>query len=269
MRLVSPMTRPGRRPRASAGAWSTAARRPARSRSAALATVPGGDRTRGSPVTARVATRSSARSVGPSRPVTRTVARHGRSTSRVSPVRRTGAATARRVPRASTSMQRRLAQDAGAVTRAGEHDGVTGDDGVGGHDGPVVGQLDDAAAGPQDGVTRGGDLEEDDEEAEQERGPAPDGRRCRRRSTSSPTPTTSAHGGDDEVARGRQAERRAPTRPRRARPARAAAGRWSEDLRIGSGRARVPGRRVAGRAGRGVTASPAAGAAPSSSRRSH
>ena len=80
VRLVSPMTRPGSRPRASAGASSTAARRPARSRSAPAATAPGGATTWGMPATASTATRSSPGSAGPSRPRSSTVARHGGST---------------------------------------------------------------------------------------------------------------------------------------------------------------------------------------------
>ena len=102
VRLVSPMTSPGRSPRGSSGASSTEDRNPARSRSAPDATRPGPATTVGGPATASVATRSSARSVGPSRPRTTTVARQGSSTRAVSPVSSTGAAVSRRVPRAST-----------------------------------------------------------------------------------------------------------------------------------------------------------------------
>ena len=103
VRLVSPMTRPGSNPRASAGAESTDARSPARNRSAPDATAPGGVITSGAPATASVATRSSARSAGPRRPCTRTVERHSSAARRSSPVSSTGAPTALRAPRASRS----------------------------------------------------------------------------------------------------------------------------------------------------------------------
>ena len=103
VRLVSPMTRPGSNPRASAGAESTDSRSPARNRSAPDATAPGGVITSGAPATASVATRSSARSAGPRRPCTRTVERHSSAARRSSPVSSTGAPTALRAPRASRS----------------------------------------------------------------------------------------------------------------------------------------------------------------------
>ena len=103
VRLVSPMTRPGSSPRASGGAWSSEERSPARRRSAADATAPGDSSTWGAPLTDRVATRSSAGSVGPSRPRTRTVDRQPGSAIAGSPVSSTGALVSRLSPRASST----------------------------------------------------------------------------------------------------------------------------------------------------------------------
>ncbi len=119
VRLVSPMTSPGSSPRASGGAWSTAVRRPRRRRSAADATVPGGARTTGGPRTASVATRSSARSVGLSRPCTRTVDRHAGSAIAGSPVSSTGAEVLRRSPRASSTWTVASRSTTGRSPRAG------------------------------------------------------------------------------------------------------------------------------------------------------
>ena len=101
VRLVSPMTSPGSRPRGSAGAPSTAPRSPARRCSAADATAPGGATTVNVPVTAMPATRSSPGSVGRSRPVSCTVDRHAGSVNAASPVSSTGAPVACCRPRAS------------------------------------------------------------------------------------------------------------------------------------------------------------------------
>ncbi len=180
VRLVSPMTRPGSSPLGSAGAWSTDARRPLRSRSAAAATAPGGASTSGGPLTDKVATRSSARSVGPSRPRTRMVARHPGSAIAGSPVSSTGAPVARRMPRASSTRDGRLAQHHRPVAATRQHDRVAGDHGDGGDGRPVGGEGLDATASAQHAVRGGGDLEHHDQgDGEQHRAEhAPSGAGC-------------------------------------------------------------------------------------------
>ena len=104
MRLVSPMTRPGSSPRASGGAWSTDARRPVRSRSAAAATGPGwrqdlrrpADRQGRDPVVGAARWARAGRGRAPW-PATRAPAIAG------SPVSSTGALVLRRMPRASST----------------------------------------------------------------------------------------------------------------------------------------------------------------------
>ena len=120
VRLVSPMTSPGRRPRGRRPARrSTADRRPARSRSAAAATAPGGAST---PRRAADRQRRDAvvtRSVGPSRPRTRTVDRQaGRRSPGIAGEQHRRARAAPQTARVETE-HGRFAQHAGRSPRPG------------------------------------------------------------------------------------------------------------------------------------------------------
>ena len=199
VRLVSPMTRPGRRPRASGGARSTAERRPARSRSAAAATAPGWREDAG--VTADREGRDAV--VGPVGRPEPTAHQDGGPPPRPSDRRAAGEQhrRTRAAPQAARveDEQGRLAQHDGPVAAAREHDRVAGHHRDGRDRGPVGRERLDAAPGAQDAVGRGRDLQPRHEEHRQRQRPE------------HPAPTQAASGRwDRPPARGRAAPRHRP-----------------------------------------------------------
>ncbi len=174
VRLVSPMTSPGRRPRASAGASSTAARSPARSRSAPAATRPGGARSSGLPVA--VATASSRPSGEAGRQPDRH--RHGLVPSQPEQplvpdeqhrgVGRAGASPAGHLDRPGPG-----GDPAGVPVGDGAGDRVARHDDDEAHPGPLPGEVVEVARRPDELVPDGGHLEggDDDEHGGRQRPP--------------------------------------------------------------------------------------------------
>ncbi len=102
VRLVSPITRAGRSPRASAGSAATARRRPARTCSAAAATHPASCSRVGGPRGLRTATTSSPPSATSSRPVVRTISCQRTAFQEASPKTSTGVRARLCCPRPDT-----------------------------------------------------------------------------------------------------------------------------------------------------------------------
>ena len=273
VRLVSPMTRPGRRPRASAEVPSTASRSPARRRSAPRATAPGGASVRGLSVTVTTASSAAPGSPGPSRPATSAVSPHLSEPRRSSPTRRTGAWAGPLRPRPVTDDAR-----APTVTRRLSLSDTDHDTGS-----PVTTTVSRALARPA---------------ASSSSSPAvrtsscPATAPCSSARTESPSTTwadpaarraarDAARGGGRDPGRRRQAWRWEPRRPRRnqavavaqavpartvwaAGPQERVAASAAQPSRVGTRSRRSPGAAT----GRGLTTSPWAGAGRGASRRS-
>ena len=132
-------------------------------------------RTTGGPRTDRVATRSSARSVGPNRPCTRTVERHAASAiAGITGQQYRGGGGAPE-PTGVEHVDSGLAEHHRPVTSGGEHDGVTGEYSDGRDRRAVTSERLDVAAGSQDAVPRRRHLQRSDERhGEQDRPHQPD-----------------------------------------------------------------------------------------------
>ena len=271
VRLVSPMTRPGSRPRASGGAWSTDARRPGaqplgrRGHRAGRRERPPVGR---SPTGSRPGRRPG--SVGPSRPRTRTVARHAGPAIAGSPVSSTGALVLAPDAARVEHVDRRLAQHHRPVAAPGQHDRVAGHHRDGGDGRPVGREATRrrrAPAGRRARRRRPGARRRAPRAAQQPERTAPS--QCRRRGDAGRDASGHrarhgpAHPGSEAGGTAADATARWPPqapepqggrrrRPRPAPPARAAAGR-SPTSHAGSAAAAARARRRPSR----LTASPA------------
>ena len=271
VRLVSPMTRPGSNPRASAGAESTDARKPGPQPLRTRRHGPGrcdhlrctGDGQRRDPVIRPLGGPQAAVHPHGGAPLERCEALVAGQQHRCAdrPARTSGV----------EELDRAVAQDTRVVAPTGEDERVAGDDDHRGDCCTVGGKRLDPTSSAQGRVRRRGDLEEQHEhEGEHERpaerpgAPADTGRAppLPRR----PLPHRPPPGGPGPSARGSS-----PPRPRRARPVRGAAGRCGQapgahgpsalgpPVRAGAERER-PGSRGGPAAGSWSAAAPAPGA---------